>query len=146
MPDPLFRSAQEFARLVTRRRVVDRFSSEQDRSTHPTVVEYAVQTMMKGKTPENAAKDTAKKFSGSENMFFGPGISKIDPKTLSEALWVRLVQFTVSAMGRIKPGMEHFALGGTIQHFHQGTRVRAELKKRVITELGGDPFPNDDGK
>lgn len=115
----------------------------EDRSTHPTVIEYAVQTLFKGKSPEVAAKDTAKKLSGSENMFFGPGVSLIDPKKLAEALWGRLVSFTIQGMKKIKPGMEHFALDGTVQHFRQAPRIRTELKNRVTKALGGEPFPND---
>jgi len=120
-------------------------TSRTDRSTHDTVVEYAVRTMMKGKSPTSAAKDTVKKLSGSENMFFGPGITLIDPKTLEGALWDRMVKFTVDRVHRIKPGMEHYALDGTIQHFNQAPGLRAELKKRVLAKAG-NLFPNDDAK
>ena len=116
-----------------------------DRSTNPNVVEYAIQTMIKrGKNPNAAAKDTVKKHNGTENVFFGPGITSIDTATLENALWNRLVDFTIIGMGRIKEGKEHFALDGTLQHFNQNRSIRAELKSRVIEKLGRDPFTNDD--
>ena len=116
-----------------------------DRSSHPTVVEYAVQTMIKrGKSPSAAAKDTVKKHHGTENMFFGPGPTEIDATALENALWDRMVEATIRSMGQIKEGKEHYALDGTLQHFNQKQNVRAELKKRVIEKLGRDPFTNDD--
>jgi len=115
-----------------------------DRSTNPTVVEYAAQTMMKGKSPAAAAKDTAKKFDGFENMFFGPGIARVDAKVLEEALWERLVDFVIKNMAKMKEGMGHFALDGTMDHFKQKPPVRREVKKRITAKLGGNPFPNDD--
>jgi hypothetical protein len=132
MPDPLVQ------------RVIERHLQANDRSTNPTVVEYAVQTMFKGKSPSVAAKDTAKKHHGTENRFFGPGKSEIDPKKLEDALWERLVDYTIAAIPRIKEGKEHFALDGTIDHFKQARGVRKELKKRVVKKLGRDPFTNDD--
>ena len=116
-----------------------------DRSTHETVVEYAARTMMKGKSPAVAAKDTAKKFSGYENMFFGPGVSYIDPQKLEEALWNRLSDFALTGAKRMRPGMEHFALDSTVQHFRQTPGVRKKLKARIIELAGGaNLFPNDD--
>ena len=115
-----------------------------DRSTNTTVVEYAVRTMMKGKSPSVAAKDTAKKFSGFENMFFGPGVSYIDPQKLEEALWERLSEFTMVATTKMRPGMEHFALDGTVSYFRQAPAIRKKLKAKIIALAGGvDPFPND---
>jgi hypothetical protein len=109
------------------------------------VVEYAIQTMIKrGKSPSAAAKDTVKKHHGTSNMFFGPGTTSIDAALLENAIWNRLVDVTISGMGRIKEGMEHFALDGTIQHFNQKPAIRAELKRRVVAKLGRDPFTNDD--
>jgi GNAT superfamily N-acetyltransferase len=115
-----------------------------DRSTHGTVVEYGVREMMKRKSPSTAAKNTAKRLSGHENLFLGPGVSTVDPKALEEALWVRLEDFTINAVPRLKEGFEHFALDGTVEHFRQGRGVRAKLKKRIVKRLGRDPFPNDD--
>lgn len=125
-------------------RVVQRHLQANDRSTHPTVVEYAIQTMFKGKSPSAAAKDTVKKHHGTENMFFGPGKSEIDARKLEDAIWDRLVDYTIAAIHRVKEGKEHFALDGTIDHFKQAKGVRKELKKRVIKKLGKDPFTNDD--
>lgn len=136
---------REFETVLLIERVAKRFAAEgTDRSDNPTVVEYAAQTMLKGKSPSAAAKDTAKKHNGSENMFFGPGVSLIDPKKLENALWDRLIDLVIKNMGKMKEGMGHFALDGTIQQFSQKSPVRAELKKRVIKRLGHDPFVNDD--
>ena len=135
---------QRNAQIATR--VAFRFATaqqEEDKSTNPTVVEYAVQYLFKGKSPATAAKETAKKLSGSENLFLGPGITSIDPKKLEAAIWDRLVEFTITNLKRNKAGFEHYALNGTILNFRQKPQIRAELKKRVIKEMGHDPFPND---
>ncbi len=117
-----------------------------DRSTHATVVEYAVREMMKGKSPRVAAQATAKKHSGYENMFFGPGVTTIDASILEEQLWERLTNLTIKSMKNMREGFEHFALDGTLQHFAQKQSIRLPLKKRVIDRLGYDPFINDDVK
>jgi hypothetical protein len=110
-------------------------------------VEYAVRTMMKGNSVVAAAKRTVAKFSGSENMFLAPAgtIVQIDAVELAEALWDRLVDFTVNSLSKIKPGFEHYALDGTIQHYSQGRfkKERDELKERVSERLGYCPFVND---
>ena len=115
-----------------------------DYSKDPTVVEYAVQDMFKGKSLKTAARSTAKKFNGSTNMFIGSMDQiSIDPDSLEDALWERLVGYTTASIPKIKPGKEHFALDGTIQFYRQKPTMRAELKKRVVVALGGDPFTND---
>jgi hypothetical protein len=111
-----------------------------DRSTHPTVVEYAVQDLFKGKSIAAAARATAKKLSGFENMFLGPGVTLVDAKELEAALWTRLVEYVVSRMKHIRIGYEHFALDGTLKHFHQKPTERAKLKALVIKAVGRDPF------
>jgi hypothetical protein len=116
-----------------------------DRSVNPTVVEYAVQDLFKGKSPAAAAKATAKKLSGTDNFFIGPGVSTIDPKGLEAALWQRLAEFAAKGATSFKAGKEHWALGGTITHFHQKSTIRAPLKAAVIALLGRDPFTADDG-
>lgn len=131
-------------------RVATRFANDiegTDRSDHPNVVEYAVQYLFKGKSIKIAAKLTADKLSGFSNMFFGPGITLIDPKKLEDAVWGRLVDKVVKGVkaGTFREGMEHYALDGTLQQFGQkGPVARKELKKRVIKEMGRDPFPGDD--
>lgn len=118
-----------------------------DHSRDATVVEYAVQEMMKGKSPAAAARATAKKLNGASNIFIGGAQSNvsIDPAELEDALWDRLVGFTTVSIPRLKAGKEHYALGGTLQHFSQKPKLRAELKERVVRALGADPFPQDDG-
>lgn len=117
-----------------------------DYSRDGTVVEYAVQSMMKGRSLTSAARSTAKKFNGTQNLFIGSmdDIS-IDGAELEDALWGRLVDFATAAVPKLRAGKEHFALLGTLQHFNQQPKLRAELKKRIIAAVGGDPFPNDDG-
>lgn len=133
--------------MTTAHRVIQRFVlAQEDRSTNPTIVEYAVQTMLKKrKDPAFAAKDTAQKHSGTENMFFGPGITHIDAGKLEDAIWDRMVDIVVKNIPKMREGVEHFALDGTMQQFNQKKiKVRAELKKRVVRRLGRDPFKNDD--
>jgi len=100
--------------------------------------------MMKKRKPATAAKNTVKNLSGFENLFLGPGTVVIDAKKLEGALWDRLVDATIKGMGHLKPGFEHYALDGTLEHFNQGKPIRKQLKKLVVQRMGRDPFPNDD--
>ena len=61
---------------------------EVDRSADETVMEYAKQFLLKKKvkTIAAAARSTAKKLSGGENMMLGPGVTIIDAKKLEAAL------------------------------------------------------------
>lgn len=114
-----------------------------DRSTHPNVIEYAVQYLFKNKTPKAAAATTAKKLSGGPNMFLDvhpPDIVKINVPQLEDAVWDRIVDFAIKGVARIKVDKAHYALDGAIQHFRQKPTLRAELKRRVIARLGRDPF------
>lgn len=124
-----------------------------DYSKDGTVVEYAVQSMFKGKSLRAAARATAKKFHGQQNMFIGSFDQiSIDPDVLEDALWDRLVGFTTASMPKLKAGKEQYALYGALQHFNQcdksTMRVKdtdyRELKKRVVAALGGDPFTSDE--
>lgn len=114
-----------------------------DRSTHSTVVEYAVQNLFKRQGPKKAAENTVKSLAGSPNMMLGvysPDVVKIDQARLEEELWERLVDNAIKGMARLKPDKLHFAIDGTVLHFHQGPTTRKELKRRVIARLGRDPF------
>jgi hypothetical protein len=114
-----------------------------DRSTHSTVVEYAIQELLKNKTPKKAAEITAKKLSGSPNMFLGvhpPDIVKIDAHQLEDAVWDRMVDRVIKGVASFKPDKAHWALDGNLTHFRQKPNQRAELKRRVIERLGRDPF------
>lgn len=113
---------------------------QEDRSTHETVVEYAVREMMKRKAPRRAAEITAQKLSGSHNRFLGPVIPLIDPKKLEVALWDRLVEVVLENIRRFKPGAEEMALGAAIDHFRQGKAVEKKVRGLVIKRLGRDPF------
>jgi hypothetical protein len=117
-----------------------------DRTSNPTVIEYAVCCMIqKGKSISAAAKHCAKNFTGYENAFFGPGVAFIDEKELAGLLWDRMVDVTIKSISKLKEGKEHFALGGTLTTFSQKPKLRDELKCRVIAKLGSDPFTSDDG-
>lgn len=111
-----------------------------DKSTHPTVVEYAIQFLFKGKSVEAAVKETIKKLSGSQNMFLGNGVAVINSDPLREAVWGRLVDYTIESLGRIKPGKEEYAIDGTIQYFRQSVKIREQLKRMVVEKLGRNPF------
>lgn len=125
------------------RRVAARYASEAgtDRSDHSTVVEYGVQEMFKGKSPAAAAKATAKKLSGSENLFLGPGVSLIDPKKLEEALWGRMTDMVIRNLERVKEGKEDFALLMALDHFKQKEALAPKLKALVVKKIHRDPFP-----
>lgn len=114
-----------------------------DRSTHPTVVEYAIQFLFKRKNPKSAATETAKRLSGYENLFLGPGVSTIDPGKLEDAVWDRLADFVIQSIKKTKSGMEHFALDGAIANFNQSSSVRKKLKSIVEKKVGHDVFKND---
>lgn len=139
-------SLSDFRRLAgltdVRRLSEAEANSGADRSTHPNVVEYGVREMMKGKSPAAAAKSTAKKLGGAANMFLGSPTEPvvIEPDVLEMALWDRLSDFTVQAISKIKPGMEHYALDGTLQHFRQAPKIRPVLKAHVQKRLGRNPF------
>jgi hypothetical protein len=116
-----------------------------DRSTHPTVVEYAVQTMIqKHYGPAAAAKDTAKRLSGHENMFLGSGITTVDPVLIEAALWDRVVDYTIRQIPKLREGKEHYALDFAVQQYSQKPSVRAKIKAAVIAKLGRNPFVSDD--
>lgn len=139
--EPSKRAASVMARA--RRKLNHRGARESegiDRSTHPTVVEYAVQELFKKRSPAVAAKRTAEKLSGSENLFFGPGVTLIDPQTLEAALWERLRDFTIKGMSSYKPDKRDWALDGTIDHFKQRPSIRPKLKALVEQKLGPDVF------
>ncbi len=122
-----------------------------DRSTSETVIEYAVQDLMKGKSPAAAAGRAARRLSGGENMFLGPGVSVIDPARLETALWDRLAERVVKSLRHYAVGKEHYALEGTLHYFNQiklgelpKPAVRAKLKALVVAKLGRDPFIHDE--
>jgi hypothetical protein len=114
-----------------------------DRSQNVTVVEYAVQNLFKHQSPKKAAENTAKRLGGSPNMLLGvhpPSVVYIDQEQLEEALWDRLVDTVIKGIPKFKPDKANWSLNGTLLHFHQRPALRAELKRRVIARLGGDPF------
>jgi len=127
-----------------------------DRSDHPTVVEYAIRYLFKGKHPAAAAKATVKKLSGFRNLFLGSGITVIDPEKLEDAILDRLADEVIKGVKSSKKGSEHFVLDGILQNFRimklmgnpskSVLALRKKLKKRVIKKMGRDPFLADDKK
>ena len=113
-----------------------------DRSTHPNVIEYAVHYLFQKKSPRAAAQATARKLSGTDNIFLGPGTTTVDPETLERALWEKLTDLVISRIPKNKKGFEHYALDGTVQQFRQegNKTVRPKLKQLVVQKLGHDPF------
>lgn len=103
-----------------------------DKSDHPTVIEYGVQEMFKRKSPRAAARATAKKLSGSENMFLGSGVVSIDAERLEQNLWRRLVDQTAKAKQRFRPEVTLLWVAeSTAQHFNQKPAVAQEIVRRM---------------
>lgn len=115
-----------------------------DKSKDPTVVEYAVRSLFKGKSVKSAANYTVKKLSGQDNLFLGDEVY-IDPKRLVDALWERLVEFSLHDRDLSKP-IHTFTIDATLDYFNQKitTRTRAELKKRITKRVGRNPFVEED--
>lgn len=87
-------------------------------SSHPTVVEYAVQEMFKGKSPKVAAANAAARLNGGINMFIDTKNDvEIDPAELEEALWMNMAKYATKYP--IKPGEERNVARGTLAHFQQ---------------------------
>jgi hypothetical protein len=103
-----------------------------DKTDHPTVVEYGVREMFKHKSPRAAARSTAKKLSGSENLFLGPGVVAIDADRLEQNLWRRLVENTVEMRGRFRPDVSLlFVAESTASHFNQKPAVAEEIVRKI---------------
>jgi len=114
-------------------RVAARYLAMNDRTLHPTVVEYGVREMMKGKSPQVAARNTAKKLGGHPNMLLGSPTEPvaIDPRRLEEALFERIVGLAKENLARFKPGAEAMAVGAAVDHFRQKSRVEKAVRKRL---------------
>lgn len=114
----------------------------ENRSAHGTVVTCAMILVQKGKSPSAAAKAVAKKFSGYENMFLGPGPSLVKADELEHAIWSALADTAIKMMKRIEPGREADALDGTAWQYAQNESAafRPKLREAVIRKLGHDPF------
>ena len=74
--------------------------SNPDKSTDPTVIEYAVRFMHKGKTPRQAAVATKKKLHGFENLMLGGGVVEIDEDMLEVALYARILELAQYGLSR----------------------------------------------
>ena len=107
-----------------------------DQSTNDTVIQYAVQYQFKNKSPAVAAKLTAQKLSGFQNMFLGGGVVFIDPKKLEEALWGNMMKQVIRNLSNLNPGMESIAVSSAVNHFSLKSSDEKELLKRTIKYLG----------
>jgi DNA-binding ferritin-like protein len=126
-------------RVTATRKLVARLckKADTDRSTDPTVVEYAVQYLFKRKSPSVAARMTAAKLNGQVNLLLGPGVSLVDPKKLEQVLWDRLVATAVENTKKIRPGMESIALGWVVDKFKlKGARDQKKLLQLMEKALG----------
>jgi hypothetical protein len=112
--------------------------SKVDHSAHPTVVEYAVREMLKGKKgPVASARFTAKNLNGYDNMFIDTtGPVSIDPKKLEAEIWGRLIDQVKKNIDSFKPGKQDMALGAAADFFKLGKRDEAKLKKLASKRLG----------
>lgn len=108
-----------------------------------TLMQYCVQDMFKGRQIPNIAKNVAKKFSGGENMFLGPGVLSIDPQQLEAALWKYVGQAVASAAAKVKAGKEHYAIDGIVQQFRIDAKYRDKVKSAAVAAIGRDIFAND---
>jgi hypothetical protein len=124
--------------------------SEPDHSSDPTVLEYAMQTIQKGKSPSAAAKSTAKKLSGTSNLFIGgSGQVSIDPKKLEAAIWERMVAQVIKwgVTGK-DPSSSLISAANYYKQMPDWTpgwkpletKYVLELRKKVVEKLGHDPF------
>ena len=110
-------------------------------SANPTTVEYAIQYVLKGKSPAVAAKLTKGKLHGQSNLFYGGRTVDIDQGELEAAIWDRIASFAIEGIPKMKPGMEHYTLGGTAFHFQLETqKLKDQLRREVIKKLGHNPF------
>lgn len=109
-----------------------------DHSTHPVVVEYAVRSLFKGKSPAAAAKLTSKNLGGFTNYFVASGSEtlEIDPKTLENAVWNRIADLAISNLSLVRQGKEDFAVGMAADHFRLKAADEAKLTKIVVAKLG----------
>lgn len=107
---------------------MDRLTRALTEEVSPTLIEYGVQELFKGKSIKSAARSVAKKFDGQTNLFLGQ--VSLTAGDMEEALWTRLVAEATKAIGRVKPGFEDMALQGTLDFFKQPDAL-PELKQRM---------------
>ena len=109
---------------------------EVDRSTDENVVEYAVQAFIfkKKATPKAAAVATAKKLSGGENMFLGPGVTIIDPKKLEDAIWGRVIDTAVRNKFRGSPEEQGDSVFQSLYYQGYDDKMVA-LREKLIPEF-----------
>lgn len=115
-------------------------ASIEDRSTDHTVVEYAMREVFKGKTPRLAARATAKKLAGGENMFIGQGTIAIDEAKLEAAIWDRFLDKVKS--GRARGWTNEEAADSALQTLIPGwddktTAFRAKLLPDLVKRVKG---------
>jgi len=115
-----------------------------DRSVNPTVIQYAIQSMLKGKSVSAAAKYTAKKLSGKDNFFIGTGISIINATTLEAALLDYMADEVIKNLKTLKEGQEYTALISVLNTFNQDEKVGKQLKGVVTKKLGSNPWKTDE--
>lgn len=140
-----------FAKLAAAGRRSSRNLRRNPHSTDKTVVEYAMQSVLKGRSVATAAKATAKKLSGGTNYFIGGGgaVVSIDPKKLEEALWERIVdqclKWLPDMVGReddvfSTAAIRYEQVSSPESGWKPNEKFVKELRKRIIMRLGHDLF------
>jgi len=106
-----------------------------DVTDHPTLIEYGVQEMLKGKgrSPEVAAKVTRRRLEGGSNMMLG---SPTQPVTINEDrlaahLFNRIVEQAKKNIASFKPGARDMAIGAAVDGFKQGKLVERRVREAL---------------
>ena len=105
-------------------------------STHPTVIEYAVQFLYKRKSPKVAARLTAERLNGAPNLFIdavNPLV--VDPDLLEAEIWKAMAKRALENVARFRPGATDIAIGCVVDAYHLGKRDTAKLTKIVQGHL-----------
>lgn len=121
-----------------------------DKTTHPSVVEYAMISVLKGKSPAAAAKQAVTKLAGRTNLFLGPGRVAIDADRLEEQLYKRMADSVVASIKQHPPRPDRdVSILGHIGRFfpRPGSaipqRAYAQIHQHIVEQLGRDPFVED---
>lgn len=123
-----------------------------DKTEHPSVIEYAAISLIKGKSPTAAAEYTVKKLAGRTNMFLGPGTVEIDSKRLESLLYDRMAESAIQSMRKWPPKEGKARLVGYLQKYFPDKagaaraipqKTYVEVTKRIVSELGTNPFTDD---
>jgi hypothetical protein len=154
------KSRKAIARTLRAAAATLKGSTAVDRSTDETVMEYAKQFLLKKKvkTIAAAARSTAKRLSGGENMMLGPGVTIIDAKKLEATLsayirdygnqngiWMAQHTFNLSDDEAAKLGISGSVRAGLMlsagmKYDPENPAHRQELADKMKAKLGAAGF------